>query len=358
MSRITMAVVLLLTPVALLAQTPSNNAVITLRRSACFGGCPIYKVTLREDGSVVYVGDRFVRVKGTQKSKIDPAEFQSLLKAFDDIDYFGLENSYHSILRVEGNKTYEIAPSDLSTTYTSLTVSSRTKRVEDYCCSPEKLRALEREIDNIAGTKCWVTIDAACVHEESRRGWAIHGTEATALLFGAARGGDFEVVQAFLQEGVNANAKFQSRTLLQEARGVAVVRLLIAAGAAVNVPDDSDDGSPLASAAAHGDADSVRVLLKAGANVNSLTKGQKTALMMGVFSANVEVVRTLLAAGAKTELTDKFGRNPLDYANFDLERKQWDESWEQPSKAVKERKERLQEIQRLLTEKGETTSGT
>jgi hypothetical protein len=80
--------------------------------------------------------------------------------------------------------------------------------------------------------------------------------------------------------------------------------------------------------------------------------------MMGVFSANVEVVRTLLAAGAKTELTDKFGRKALDYANFDLERKEWDESWEQPSKAVKERKERLQEIQRLLTEKGATTSGT
>ena len=46
---------------------PDNikEVVITLERTACFGVCPVYKLTVYGDGRVVYEGKRFVRVEGT-----------------------------------------------------------------------------------------------------------------------------------------------------------------------------------------------------------------------------------------------------------------------------------------------------
>ena len=43
---------------------------VTLERHACFGACPTYTLTLRGDGSVVYVGGRHVAVTGTRRARL------------------------------------------------------------------------------------------------------------------------------------------------------------------------------------------------------------------------------------------------------------------------------------------------
>ena len=48
------------------APTPDYaSLVITLERTACFGTCPIYKLTVYGDGRVEYEGERFVTVTGS-----------------------------------------------------------------------------------------------------------------------------------------------------------------------------------------------------------------------------------------------------------------------------------------------------
>ena len=41
-----------------------KEVVITLERTACFGVCPVYKLTIYGDGRVLYDGIRFVRTEG------------------------------------------------------------------------------------------------------------------------------------------------------------------------------------------------------------------------------------------------------------------------------------------------------
>jgi hypothetical protein len=213
-----------------------NDLVITLERTTCLGTCPAYKLTIRGDGSVIYKGTKFVRIVGHRRSKIEKATVAELLKAFIDTDYFALKDSYSSIQNPDGTETIV---TDLPTTYSSLILKGRFKKIEDYVGALKQLEELEKRIDEVAGSKRWVMIDAATVHEEATHAWDVLSPKAQKLLLQAAEEGDAESITVLLQ-----------------------------AGAKVNGP--SPDGeTPLVVAARSGNPAAVEVLLQAGADVNA-----------------------------------------------------------------------------------------
>lgn len=55
---------------------------VTLTRTACFGVCPVYVVTLHADGRVEAVGERHVREPGPAQWRIDPALARRVLAEF------------------------------------------------------------------------------------------------------------------------------------------------------------------------------------------------------------------------------------------------------------------------------------
>jgi len=132
-------------------QDPRNDIQITLERTICFGRCPNYRVTIRGDGSVTYEGWKFVKVEGTHGKKIPAAKVQELVRAFTDIDFFNLKDVYDSEINADGSM---MTPTDMPMIITSLTLNGRTKRVEDSFGAPQKLRVLERKIDQVDSPTC------------------------------------------------------------------------------------------------------------------------------------------------------------------------------------------------------------
>lgn len=61
------------------------GASLSLRRTACFGACPIYEVTLFESGVAVYQGEDFVTVVGEMREAIDPVRVGTLLREADEL---------------------------------------------------------------------------------------------------------------------------------------------------------------------------------------------------------------------------------------------------------------------------------
>jgi hypothetical protein len=120
---------------------------IKLERTACFGGCPVYSVTIDAQGNVTYKGIRFVRVEGEQTDRIPIPTVAALLATAQRVGFFDLLDSYRAPI------------SDLPTTYVTITANGRTKRVEDYFRAPAGLKELEREIDEAARTARWVRMD-------------------------------------------------------------------------------------------------------------------------------------------------------------------------------------------------------
>ena len=121
-----------------------ESAVITLDRTACFGSCPDYALTIYGNGTVIYEGRNFVAVTGKRTGSIAPEDVRELVKNFYDIDYFSLRDEYVDQV------------TDLPTTTTSIRIDGRFKEIVDYYGAPEALRQLEYRIDEIANSDIWV----------------------------------------------------------------------------------------------------------------------------------------------------------------------------------------------------------
>jgi hypothetical protein len=67
---------------------------ITIERSGDGPRSPIYKVTLRQDGSVTYIGSSNVARIGNYQAKVGAEEFRRLAELVDRTDFFNLEDDY------------------------------------------------------------------------------------------------------------------------------------------------------------------------------------------------------------------------------------------------------------------------
>jgi 5-methylcytosine-specific restriction endonuclease McrA len=99
-----------------------------------------------------------------------------------------------------------------------------------------------------------------------------------------------------------------------EKDNVETMKSLLAQGADPNVIDDV--GVPVIfTSAYHGNGDMVRLLVKAGADVNAVTSvGQSTALMAASFRGDVQMVRMLLSCGASVDWTNVRGDTAMALA--------------------------------------------
>jgi len=124
-----------------------------MRRTYCYGSCPVYSLEIFADGRVVYEGADFVAVTGRQTSKISAEEVKDLIRAFLATHYFSLKKSYRTQKNPDGTYT-EIT--DLPTTYTSFRYKGRFKSIEDYAFAPAKLSELEKKIDRAVNVNQWL----------------------------------------------------------------------------------------------------------------------------------------------------------------------------------------------------------
>ena len=144
-------------------ESPAAEApmTITLTRSMCFGFCPAYRVTIREDGQVTYVGERFVNVVGERRATIPRADVERLLRHFEDARFDQLRDEYRAQV------------TDLPTYTITLERNGRSKMVVDYgglgAGMPRAVRDLQDEIDRVANTGQWVLRDGQPVRGEPER---------------------------------------------------------------------------------------------------------------------------------------------------------------------------------------------
>lgn len=142
-------------PVPSLPDTTPASAepVITLERTACFGRCPVYRLSISAAGVVRYEGKAHVEHLGPAQDTIPPARVDSLVGELDRLGYFGLAEEYVADSPACGRYS-----TDSPAVTTSVTVDGRRKQVRhDYGCgdAPPKLARIEARIDEVAGTSRW-----------------------------------------------------------------------------------------------------------------------------------------------------------------------------------------------------------
>jgi cytohesin len=141
----------------------------------------------------------------------------------------------------------------------------------------------------------------------------------TESLFEAAKKGDIEQVRKLITAGVDVNAKDKKgQTPLHFAARHGheqIARLLIARGADVNVNMAGESWTPLLDAASTGQTKLVKLLLQKGAKVDVGDDYGYTPLYYAIWSEDQEMVRMLIAAGADVNSppNERDPYNPLFY---------------------------------------------
>jgi hypothetical protein len=125
-----------------------EEIIIKLERTACFGTCPVYSVTIDEEGTVIYEGVDHVQTKGTKVTTISADAVNQLISEFEKADYYSLNDSYTNF-----------NVSDMPSANTLISIGDRTKAIKHYHgdrSAPEKLTELENKIDEIVNSAQWI----------------------------------------------------------------------------------------------------------------------------------------------------------------------------------------------------------
>jgi hypothetical protein len=131
---------------------------VRIERTACFGSCPVYTLTIYATGFVKFEGQQYVKSLGIFTDQIQPSVVATIFAKAEAIGFWSLADSYRASREVvkDGNTVLLLPPTDLPTCYVTVSLDGRTKRIQDYWNAPEGLHELEQLIDNVGGVSRWV----------------------------------------------------------------------------------------------------------------------------------------------------------------------------------------------------------
>lgn len=118
---------------------------ISLERTPCFGACPVYKVTIRRDGTLTYHGQRFVDRLGDYEARVPRSTVRNLERALGQSGYWAM------------NRSYDARVTDLPSQIVQVRTNRFVKTVSEYgSFGPKELERLHDLIDRaMKSAKHW-----------------------------------------------------------------------------------------------------------------------------------------------------------------------------------------------------------
>lgn len=124
-----------------------DSVQILYSKTHCYGRCPVYKMTINNNGNVIFEGEANVDKIGKYSLQLSPAEMDTLILEFGKAHFFELEDRYYKDL------------SDFPTTFITFTQGEKTKKITDYYGAPKRLKVLEAKIEEIVEKDGWTKIE-------------------------------------------------------------------------------------------------------------------------------------------------------------------------------------------------------
>jgi hypothetical protein len=121
--------------------------VINIRRTPCYGNCPVYEAKLMSNGKVYYNGTRAVDMIGNYEANADAERLKDLWKNIEQVKFFDFANKYPL------DEKNQIA--DLPSCILTINDGKQKKRIEDNYDSPANLQWIEHEIETFFLQTTW-----------------------------------------------------------------------------------------------------------------------------------------------------------------------------------------------------------
>ncbi len=136
---------LLLTTMSCTGPHRLNEAspVISMEKLQCMGNCPVYKIDIYENGTVLFHGKKHISPQGKYYSHLSQKKLDETINKFLENEFFSFDNSYRSKYI------------DLQGTYIYFSYMGREKKIMDYSAPPDNLKELEDIISKLAESLKW-----------------------------------------------------------------------------------------------------------------------------------------------------------------------------------------------------------
>lgn len=74
----------------------AENTFVKIRKTACFGRCPVYEFTIFKDGTALFDGLQYVNKTGKHKLKLNKDEFTKLQELLSKTAFYKYKDSYNN----------------------------------------------------------------------------------------------------------------------------------------------------------------------------------------------------------------------------------------------------------------------
>lgn len=128
-------------------ETMLADTFLYYKRTPCFGMCPIFEMTILENGEVSYSGKNFTNLIGEYRTQLDKTTLQNIVAKAESIGYFRMSNVYDN----EG-------VTDLPSIYVAIRKDTKLKWVKNRYNGPKELKVLYEYLDKVIEEAKWEAV--------------------------------------------------------------------------------------------------------------------------------------------------------------------------------------------------------
>lgn len=127
------------------------DTLIKMERTRCYGFCPAYELTIREDGTITFIGKEHVAHKGRAEGEMPQENLDTLVQTIRESHFMEIPSSPECESRM----------TDMPSVFLTIEMEGKRHYVNHYhgCRGfeyEEDLHNLEEKIDSLAGVNRWV----------------------------------------------------------------------------------------------------------------------------------------------------------------------------------------------------------
>ena len=119
-------------------QGASSTLLLSMERTACYGTCPQYIISIYNNGLIKYEGQMFVEKIGCFYSTLSEDVVKDIKFALNDVQFFEFKNIYTATV------------TDVPSVILEVNLSSKNHKVIDRFNGPEELKKLQKFVDLIS----------------------------------------------------------------------------------------------------------------------------------------------------------------------------------------------------------------
>jgi hypothetical protein len=146
--KYTLIIVLVLSAFLSSCKSPASlhkfeKSQIVMKKTECYGTCPVYKITLLGTGKAMYEGIKHVKKVGKFEKQLSAQETEKIFTAFEASNFTDFKEIYTEPV------------TDVSTTFITFVHRGFSKTIEDYYNAPQELKKLEKMVEEVANSEGW-----------------------------------------------------------------------------------------------------------------------------------------------------------------------------------------------------------